>query len=193
MAQSAKPAEREATPSEKAPAAVEAAGEKYTGPLVSIVPAGESDDGYTFDVYVSRVVDLRGYQVAVEVTGGDSGQLKVEDVRIDPARKDYVFRSLVPFTATDVTGARLAGALLRSDGGSDAETPAYLGSFTFRPSDDAQGLFEVRVRLEKQSLLRDSDGEAIEFRAGPAPEVTIARTIEPVAKTSRDESAAKPR
>lgn len=161
----------------------------YAGPLMTIRRGDASGDRYTFDVFLSRTADLRGYQVGLSVNAVTDGEapaeagLILEEISVDQEREDYVFGSFAAFTATDVGGARLAGAML--DGGADVDEPAYLGTFIYRAAEDAEGEFEVRVRLEEPAsggLLRDSAIEPIEFRAGPPAKVAIDRTTSTAAK-----------
>ncbi|GAG22651.1 unnamed protein product, partial [marine sediment metagenome] len=61
----------------------------------------------TVDIFIRGVADLRTYQVTVEVTGGQRGELAVEDMQIDSARSNYVFGTLQKIDGVDMTGNRV--------------------------------------------------------------------------------------
>jgi hypothetical protein len=140
-------------------------------PSLDRVPAGGSVD---VDVYVGTVSDLRAYQVALEVTGGRRGGFELTRIRIDTDRAKYAFGSSKIVEAIDLSEARV-GALPFS-GTSGVRKSAYLATFTFKASEDAKGTFDVRVQLGEKSLLRTSDGKAVELDANDARIVVSAST-----------------
>jgi len=139
--------------------------------LISVVPVGESDGAYLVDVFVQGVTNLRTYQIGLVTSGGQGGELVREDVEIDNTRPDFVFNGRQAITAPDQIGGRLAGVLI--DGGVDTSTPAYLGTYAFRPSPDATGTFEVAIDTGVKSLLADGQNEMVEFRTGPAALINL--------------------
>jgi len=147
--------------------------------LVASRSASRPGEVVAIDVFLENVVDLRGYQVALEVTGGQAGRVDVHEIAIDTGREDYVFDSSPAVTATDSVGARLAVALFRD--GVQVSGPNYLGTFQVRASADAKGRFSVTLRAGQDSMLRASDGEAIPFRAGPAAVVNV-QAAQPTSK-----------
>ncbi len=128
------------------------------------------------DVYLDNLVDLRGYQVALDVTGGTTGTLSRESVTVDTRHADpqgngdYVFFGSQSVTATDEIGGRLAAALY--NGGVSSGSAKYAGTFTFRASMDASGTFNVGVRMA-DTLLRDSNIALIEAQATGIVQVSI--------------------
>jgi hypothetical protein len=133
----------------------------------SLVPDRELiGQGETVDVevYIDSVDDLGAYEVSLEVTGGDTGSLNLEDLVIDKARPDYVFGTEDVVDAVDMVGERLGACLM--DGGMMVQGPAYLGTFTYRASQDASGVFQVTVRPGIHSFLKDSSAETIESSPG---------------------------
>ncbi len=141
------------------------------GPAMTAVPAGEVDGLILIDVFVSGVVDLRGYQVTLETIGSEGEGLDVEDIWVDTARSDYVFADEQAVTAVDLVGGRLAGAMF--SGSVDAMRPAYVGTFSFRPSPDAPEALSTQVRMGHHSLLRTATSAPITFKAGPAAVVAV--------------------
>jgi hypothetical protein len=109
------------------------------------------------DVYGQGLVDIRGYQVAVEVNGGSRGVLAPGVVRIETSRDGYLFTGQPVSAGMDDRGSRLAGAIRQ--GGATASGPAYLGSFEFRASRDAAGTFRVGFR-SIETMFRDSSNNA---------------------------------
>jgi hypothetical protein len=142
------------------------------GPVISLVPAGQSPDGlYLVDVFVQGATNLRTYQIAVVVTGGTSGELLRDELQIETTRPDFVFGELNAISAADQTGGRLAGVLI--DGGVDRPAASYLGTYSFQPSPDAAGTFQVSIDSRPHSFLLDAGNEMLEFRTAPAALVTI--------------------
>jgi len=139
--------------------------------LISLVPVGESDGAYLVDVFVQGVTNLRSYQIGLVTSGGQGGELVREEVDIDKARADFVFVELEAISAADQVGGRLAGVLV--DGSVEKATPAYLGTFAFRPSPGASGTFEIAIDTGVKSFLADGQNEMFEFRTGPAAQITI--------------------
>jgi len=139
--------------------------------MISLVPAGQSDGAYLVDVFVQGVTNLRSYQIGVVTSGGLGGELVRDEVEIDKARADFVFGELEAIAAEDQVGGRLVGVLV--DGSVDKATPAYLGTYTFRPSPGATGTFEVAIETEAKSFLANGQNELVEFRTGPAALITI--------------------
>lgn len=139
--------------------------------LISVVPAGQSDGAYLVDVFVQGVTNLRSYQIGLVTSGGLGGELVREVVEIDKARADFVFGELQAISAADQVGGRLSGVLI--DGGVDKATPAYLGTYAFRPSPDATGTFEVAIDTGVKSFLANDQNDMVEFRTGPAASISI--------------------
>jgi len=136
----------------------------------------------TVDAYASRVSQVRLYQVAVQATGGKSGQLELEDLWIDKDAGDYVFGSEAVVDAVDLLGARMGAVLF--DGEVDIEQPAYLGTFIFRASDDAGGTFRVGIRADGRSFLSNASNEAIAFHPGPDAVVKVTSATKNNSNTS---------
>lgn len=142
--------------------------------LVTVVvrqDTGLPKDLFAVDLFISGVVDLRGYQVAVDVRGGISGRLDPVDLTVDMARDDYVFASAQSFFATGFDQQRLAG--VRLTGGVTTQGPGYLGTFVYRATSDASGDFEVSLRTWNDTMLRDSNEQVIPFVAGPAAWIKV--------------------
>lgn len=123
------------------------------------------------DVFVSQAQDLRGYQVAVEATGGKSGGLHLVDIHQDAARADWVFGGEQIVNAVDVNGSRMVAALF--SGSTNVAMPKYLGTFSFQSTKDASGTFAVKVRASDETALRDSNSQPIGYHVGPAVLVNI--------------------
>ncbi len=122
------------------------------------------------DVLVSSAdenspVDLAGYQVALQVTGGTGGSLTLTEVTVDDARQDYVFlaNSSNDLVMIDQGGARMGNTL--TDGNDVAVTtdPRYLTTFSYVPTEGAEGEFHVHVKPAEQSLLLDANVDRIPF------------------------------
>ena len=55
----------------------------------------------------------------------------------------------------------------------DRPAVAYLGTYSFHPSPDAAGTFQVSIDTGGNSLLADADNEMLEFRTAPAALINI--------------------
>lgn len=141
------------------------------GPLLTVVPAGEIDGLHLVDVYVQGATDLRSYQVSLLTGGGESGRLELENVAIDNTRPEYVFANSEIVPATSSINGRLAA--VRTDGGTDAMQPAYLGTFAFRPTADASGAFRVTVHLGRDTILGNGLNEEIGYSTGPDARILV--------------------
>ncbi|MCK4659006.1 MAG: hypothetical protein KAV82_05740 [Phycisphaerae bacterium] len=130
--------------------------------VIIVVPGSaviQPGDLLKADVYISGVVDLRGYQLALDASGGTQGELTLESTSIDTERMDYVFAGLQDVHATYLARHRMASALMQ--GGIDSPSPEYLGTYSFRAAPDAEGAFLLQVRDDADTFLRDSARQAI--------------------------------
>ena len=131
------------------------------------------------DVFVSETSNLRGYQVALEIAGGAAGIMVAEDAGIATHRGDFAFSGLSNFRVRDVEGVRLGAAL--GEGGVDSFEPIYLGTFTFRAGETADGLFAIRF-VESRTFLRDDFSDPIERQLGK----NVVIRVVPVREKPRD-------
>jgi hypothetical protein len=135
-----------------------------TGALFTVVPAGQSNGEYTFDVFVQNVPNLRTIQVKLEVTGGTAGSLDMTDVRIDKTRPDYVFYGIEAIDAADHSGSRLGATLF--NGTAAVTAPKYVGTWRYRPSTDAAGTFKIDVRAnDTESFISNEENQNIPVSA----------------------------
>jgi len=133
-------------------------------PSRTVIQPGEA---VNVDVFLSNVQDLRTYQVSLMTLGGDAGTMTREDVTLNSTRADFVFSGLQKVDAVDRSGGRV-GAVLFS-GGVNVNNPAYIGTYTFRASADATGLFRIGVEIkDRASLLWSASNQPINFSAGSA-------------------------
>jgi hypothetical protein len=150
--------------------------------LITLVPSTQrirSGERVNVDVFVRETSNLRGYQVALEVAGGSAGLVLAEDAAIATNRDDFAFTGMSNFRVRDVEGVRLGAAL--GEGGVESYEPIYLGTFTFRAADTAEGLFMIRF-VEPRTFLRDDFSAPIETQLG---EDAVIRVV-PVRERPRD-------
>ncbi len=134
------------------------------------------------DVFVDSVADLGAYEVGLQVTGGTSGMLELQEVKIekfcvggpddgepcttgsdcttpgtcDP-RSDYVFGQEAATDARSLTDMQLSNA--KDTGGVSVQGQGYLATYTFQPSEGASGVFTIAVKDNyDQTFLNDSNG-----------------------------------
>lgn len=113
---------------------------------------GERGKLFQVDVYASDVVHLRSYHIGVEVTGGRSGHLDLESVSVDRQRPDYVFPGQESVVLL-VDKARKTLDVIQLDGQAAATGRVYLGTFSFRPSAEAHGRFQVDLQPQDGATL----------------------------------------
>jgi len=149
------------------------------GPTLTVVANTASiaaDGAVTLDIFVSGVASLRTYQTKLGISGGDAGQLTIEDVFVDHERGDYVFGTAQKLDAVDRTGNRIGGILMA--GGVDATAAKYVGSYTVRASSDAAGTFSVNViTSDRSSIIMTSENKELTVGAGPSAMITVGRAI----------------
>ncbi len=141
------------------------------GPVFSVVNAGESNGLHHIDVFVQGVTDLRSYQVMLLTGGGESGRLEVADVNIRQDRPDYVFGSSEIIPVEGRTNGRLAAVVWNNS--ADVVNPSYLGTISFRPSADAQGVFRVAINVGPQTILGDTNNQEMSYSAGPDARIMV--------------------
>lgn len=128
------------------------------GSILQVVPreaSGTAGSLFTVDVFIRSAISLRTYQVALDVTGGNSGSLTREEAWIDVDRADYIFGSAQAIKAVDEVGGRMGAVLM--DGAIQAAGSVYIGTFAFRASDDADGTFSINARSNGDTFISDVD------------------------------------
>jgi len=148
-------------------------GDGLPGPSLRLVPSATSITGgetVRVDVYSQGVNNLRGYQVALQTSGGRVGTLLLEGAAIAESIGDYVFRGQSSYPIVDGQRRRLANAL--AQGGVASDGSGYLGSFEFRPSAGAKGTFQISFR-SKETFLRNAASDAIATSLGAAVNVQV--------------------
>lgn len=139
--------------------------------LVADQNVGKPGDKILVDVLVQGLGDVRGYQVALDVTGGDTGKLEVDDIVIDSGREDYVFAGTESFNATDMRGFRMVNALPAGSVHPIGKT--YLTTFVYVASSDALGDFRIAVKGGDSTVFLDSAGDAMEVRTVAETTISI--------------------
>lgn len=126
--------------------------------LVARTPSAQPGGGVQVDVFMEPTRELSGYEVFLDVAGGNGGSLLLTGVTIDESRPDYVFASLKSLKVMSVDQGRLINVVMGS--GIAVTDRAYLGTFTYLPRDGATGAFDVTVRGGGASFVLDSLGRA---------------------------------
>ena len=141
--------------------------------------SGKAGELYPVEVYLSKIPDLGAYQVRIEVVGGTTGTLNVEEVKMDRTREDYVFGADEIIDASNKNLSRNTAlvAAVKSSGGAEVDAPAYAGTFYFRASDDAKGTFKINVQVgPSSSMMTDSVAREISFTVGKAAAINVGIT-----------------
>ena len=122
---------------------------------------------YEVDVYASEFVDLRAYEVGLDVHGA----FHVQTVYVDITRPDYVFTGLESYSGLDTVGGRIVTVSI--DGGVASAGRVYLGTFVLHASEEARGTFQVRPRPEDGTILLDSLGQRLTVLSEPEAKVSL--------------------
>jgi len=146
-----------------------------SGPLVTVVAAGELNGQYLVDVYVEGVASLRGYQVRLTTGGGDRGSLELKRVSVDNSREDYVFTGASVIDASTPVMRQLAS--VRSEGPTPANQSSYLGTYAYTPTKDASGLFRVNVEAGSDSVLVGGRSQELSFNVGADARIFVGSDI----------------
>ena len=145
----------------------------------------------SIDVYVSGIYQVRGFQVAVEPTGGQGGMLKLIECVVDETRPDYIFQS--QRTVSTAADYQMMAAMF--SGATDAESPAYLGSYHYVASQDAKGTFKIGFSPDQHdeplTMFQDDAIQLIPCNMGPAVDITVVPdTTKPApAKDTKEDKA----
>ena len=143
------------------------------GATLTVVPRTTSvrpGETVTVDVFLSRVSNLRAYQVALDATG-TKGALRIEDMLIDTSHPQYVFGTEQTANAVDKLNGRAVNATFTTKGYEVGDS-AYLATYTFRATAEAAGEFKIRVRANQDTALRDTASAPIGYQ------VSLPATIE---------------
>ena len=139
--------------------------------LVADQEVGKAGDKILVDVLGKGLGDVRGYQIGLDVSGGEAGKLELDDIIIDSGRKNYVFVGTESFNATDMRSSRVVNAL--PAGSVHSIDKSYLATFVYRVSPDARGNFLVSVRGGDSTVFLDSAGDALEVRTAAETKISI--------------------
>ncbi len=102
-----------------------------------VLPGGR----VTVDVSGSGNVFVRGFELGLDVLGGNSGGLKLVDAFVDESRRDWLFGGTMGFGLADVRGSGRVGGV-GFDGGWFGRS-SYLGTVVYEVSPDASGVFAI--------------------------------------------------
>lgn len=150
------------------------------GPMLSVVPRETvvaPGSTATVDIFLSGVVEMRAYQVALAMDQQGQGKIDLGEPSVDIERRDYVFAGQQSVQATDPTKGRALAALY--SGAAPALETVYLATYTFDVGQDARGSFSVQIRENNDTLLRDSNGLPVGFQPAVPATITIGRVVRP--------------
>lgn len=119
------------------------------------------DETVDVEVFLDYADNLTAYQVALEVTTEGVGTLDLES-RFITDREDYVFDGMNSLEVTNNVGGHIAAFDMDGDG-VGVSGPVYLGTFRFKASSDANGVFHIGFQQSSgETLLASSDGGTFE-------------------------------
>jgi len=143
----------------------------------------------SIDVYLDNAVELRGYQLAVDVSGEVPGSARLIESVVDATRVDFVFADEPHYATKDLNRGRLAAATLTQQ--FQATSGAYLGTFVFQVSRQASGVLEFALRTGEESILLINAATGMELSVPPGIVVeVVGESLDDTAKNRRATSRA---
>jgi cysteine-rich repeat protein len=98
-------------------------------------------------VYLGGVIDVRGYQIDMEVFGGRRGELELADITIEEHRGP-IHADAGSASAFDMEGSRML-ALLDEGAVRAHKAGTYLATFVYQASADAAGQFTIDLKVDQ--------------------------------------------
>lgn len=137
----------------------------------------------TLHVMITGVDDLRAYELAFRTSGGQRGQLLLEDIQVDTTRPDYIFANQSAHFVANVPQSKMVNAL--ASGSASADTPRYLVTLTLFAGMDVTGSFFVDLDATgSRSVLVDSSGRPIGNWSSQVATVRVRRPVAPVQQST---------
>jgi hypothetical protein len=133
---------------------------------LTVSPGGTVD----VDMFVTGPESFRGYQAAIQISGGRRGTLTLETLSINEQNTTFVYLGQQYITTLDTNGGRLMAGMY-SGGVSVGSAVKYLGRFKLRASNDALGTFTVNPRAD--TMLRDSANQTIPWTTAGTLAITV--------------------
>jgi hypothetical protein len=117
---------------------------------------GRIAPGETVDVsvYVNDVEDLMAYQLSLNATEGNAGEMTWVSAWVDRSRSDVVFAGE---TLDAVNAALGLVGVVNMYGSTSVDEPAYLATFRFEASSDAAGTFVIDLADAVESIFVAGD------------------------------------
>lgn len=128
------------------------------------ISSNHPGDVVQFDVFVEEVLDLRLYEVVLDVVASPDavGMLNIHSVAIKQSRPDFVFAGILNLVCLpDPANARITCTPLSGQCVVVEATPEYLGTFVFLVSSGTSGSFRIEISDDPASFLLDCDGRSI--------------------------------
>lgn len=130
---------------------------------------GQAGGTFIVKAFVTDLKNVRGYQLTIDITGGEQGNLVVDDVFIDEGDEQYLFGGTQTFNAVNRDTRLIVNAL--PAGAVDRAGRSYVGTFVLKASADAKGEFRVAFRGGDHTVFLTPAREHIDV--GPIGETAI--------------------
>lgn len=109
------------------------------------------------DVFISRIADLRAYQLGIQISGTATG-MTLEGMTIDSARPDYAFMQQPSHSAMNTANRRMANVL--QAGSVDCTARKYLATLQLRTTTTGAGRYTISLVGGGQTVIADQSGHA---------------------------------
>ncbi len=127
------------------------------------------------DAFGRGFTAVTGFELAVAASEMRLGTVTLDHVAVDTLRSNYVFRDVDHVPLTDMEFGRIGSASLGGAVHASKSSPVYLGTFTYRVSDNAVGSIRFGVDTHLSAFWKSSIEE---HRIQTADDVVIMVTVE---------------
>lgn len=129
-------------------------------PLVTLVPRRlrvNPGAPVMVDVFISRIADLRAYQLEIQISGTATG-MSLDGMTVDTARTDYAFAQQPAHSAVNAANRRMANVL--QAGSVDCTARKYLATLQLRTTTTGAGRYTISLVGGGQTVIADQSGHA---------------------------------
>lgn len=108
------------------------------------------------DAFASDANGINGYELGLVAQALRQGDVTLEHVSVDPQRRDYVFATVENIPLDDMEFGRIGGVSLGGPVNVSKQKRSYLGTFTYRVSENTVGAVRLGVSPDFNGLWKSS-------------------------------------
>lgn len=125
---------------------------------------------FEIDVFGKNFNDIRAFEIGLDVSGGTTGSLRIENIVVRETRNDFAFKGHTYEHRVSAAKERILGALIYTKESSAG--PKYLATFQLRASQKASGTFMVGVSTAN-TLVGTAIDRVTGVKAGNSVQITV--------------------